>query len=303
MEQSSANAKTSTSQRMPVLDSELLKTFLAIADTGSFTRAAKAVFRTPSAVSMQIKRLEEALNSSMFVREGRSVSLTNEGEALLSYARRIMQLQEEAVARFICPTMEGTVRVGTPDDFAVRFLPNILSRFNRSHPKVDVEVHCGTSNDLVDRLETGQLDMTLITLGHGSSLKTDTTVVFGEPLVWVGLDCGEAHLRKPLPLALSVGDCLWRSMAMEAMDKVGLDYRIAYSSQHYAGQQAAIMADLAIAPLPLSLAISPFRVLGAKEGMPELGNYQIALLRARGAAGVMFDNLQEQILDSFYAVN
>lgn len=285
MKQSQENQEFSGMKRLPVLDSELLKTFVAIAESGSFNRAATLVFKTPSAVSMQMKRLEEVLNTTMFLREGRSISLTRDGESLLSYARRILQLQDEAVAKFICPTNEGTVRLGTPDDFALRLLPNILARFNHTHPKVQVEVHCEPSSTLIKRLEAKQLDMTLITLGHAFAPKMDTTMVFREPLVWMGLDEGDAFARRPLPLALSAGDCAWRSMALDALDKADIEHWVAYSSQHHAGQQAAVMADLAIAPLPANLGKPPYRVLGPKEGLPDLGDYEVALMRAPDANG------------------
>jgi DNA-binding transcriptional LysR family regulator len=303
MEQSAEKQQYSGHSRLPVLDSELLKTFVAIAETGSFARAAKFVFRTPSAVSMQMKRLEDVLNSALFLREGRSVSLTSEGESLLSYARRILQLHDEAVAQFVCPTMAGTVRIGTPDDFAVRFLPNILTRFSRSHPKVQVEVHSDSSKKLVGMATEGKLDMTLFTPGCSISSNVESTVVFEESLAWIGLEGGDAYVRRPVPLAVSETDCPWRSMALAEMDKVDTPYRIAYSSAQTSGQEAAVLADLAIAALPASLAKTPYRVLGPKEGLPVLGRYQIGFMRSPSAKGQIFDDLEEQICDSFYTVN
>ena len=303
MDQSTKNSEFQGHSRLPVLDSELLKTFVAIAETGSFARAAKTVFRTPSAVSMQMKRLEDVLNSALFLREGRSVSLTSEGESLLSYARRILQLHDEAVAQFVCPTMAGTVRIGTPDDFAVRFLPNILARFSRSHPKVLVEVHSNGSKVLVEMAEEGKLDMTLFTFGCVMPSNIETSVVFEEPMVWVGLEGGDAYAKRPLPLALSETDCPWRGMALAALDKKNMPYRIAYSSEHTSGQEAALLADLAVAALPASHAKTPYRALGEKEGLPALGKYQIGFMRSPIAKGQIFDDLEEQICDSFYAVN
>ena len=250
-----------------------------------------------------MKRLEEVLKATMFLREGRSISLTRDGEALLTYARRILQLQDEAVARFICPTNEGVVRLGTPDDYSLRILPGILSQFSRTHPKVQVEVFCEPSSSLVKRLEDKQLDMTLVTLGHAYAPKVEMSVVFREPLVWIGLEDGDAYARRPLPLALSAGDCPWRAMALDALDKTDAEYWIAYTSGHHAGQQAAIMADLAIAPLPASLVQAPYRLLGEKEGLPDLGDYEIALLRSPDASGQIFDDLCAQIHNSFYPVN
>ncbi len=303
MEQTAENREFSGLNRLPVLDSELLKTFLAIAETGSFNRAAKSVFRTPSAVSMQIKRLEGVLNDVLFLREGRTVSLTKEGESLLTYARRILQLHDEAVAQFICPSMEGTVRIGTPDDFALRFLPNILTRFSCSHPKVEVEVHSGDTKNLVRMIEEGKLDLTLLTCGSTAASKISSTVIFEEPLVWVGKEGGTAYAQRPLPLAISNVGCPWRNEALEVMDRLNIQYRIAYSSQNTSGQEAALLADLAIAALPQSHAKTPYRCLGEGQGLPPLGSYQIAFMRSPAAKGQIYDDFEKQVYNSFEAVN
>lgn len=303
MEQTAENQEFSGLNRLPVLDSELLKTFVAIAETGSFNRAAKSVFRTPSAVSMQMKRLEGVLNAVLFLREGRTISLTKEGESLLTYARRILQLHDEAVAQFICPSMEGTVRIGTPDDFALRFLPNILTRFSCSHPKVQIEVHSGDTKKLVRMIEEGKLDLSLITCGSTAVSKINSTVIFEEPLVWVGREGGTAYAQRPLPLAISNVGCPWRNEALEVMDRLNIQYRIAYSSQNTSGQEAALLADLAIAALPLSHAKTPYRCLGEGQGLPTLGSYQIALMRSPSTKGQIYDDFEEQIYNSFEAVN
>ena len=303
MEQSSEKAGFNATGRLPLLDSDLLKTFVAISQTGSFNRAAKSVFRTPSAVSMQMKRLEGVLNTVLFLREGRTVSLTKEGESLLSYARRILQLHDEAVAQFVCPSMEGTVRIGTPEDFAIRFLPNILNRFSCSHPKVQVEVHSDGTKNLVRMIEEGKLDLTLITCGATSASKVNSTVLFDEPLVWVGKEGGTAYAQRPLPLAISDAGCPWRSTALEVMDKQNVQYRIAYTSQNTSGQEAALLADLAIAALPLSHAKTPFRCLGEREGLPPLGSYQIAYMRSPAAKGQIYDDFEKQIHNCFEFVD
>ena len=138
-----AEAAESLQTPLPLLDSDLVRTFVAIAETGSFTRAARQVFRTPGALSMQIKRLEETLGKTLFVRDARQVRLTPEGEVLLSFGRRLLKLNEEAVAQFLAPSLEGRVRFGTPDDVGTRLLPGVLAQFARSHPAVQVDVVVG----------------------------------------------------------------------------------------------------------------------------------------------------------------
>ncbi|SDM26143.1 DNA-binding transcriptional regulator, LysR family [Modicisalibacter muralis] len=269
---------------LPLLDSDVLRTFVAIAESGSFTRAARQVFRTPSALSMQIKRLEETLGQSLFVREARQVRLTPEGEVLLSYGRRLLKLNEEAVTHFLTPPLEGTVRFGTPDDVGSRILPRVLAQFARSHPAVQVEVVVGRSIDMLERLDRGELDLALVTAGNEGLDSARGEIVHTEPLAWACLDGGVAHERSPLPLALANQGCAWRAMALSALDRSGVDYRVAYTSENCAGQEAALLADLAVAPLSLSLIRAPLRKLEANAGLPSIGEYQILLIRGAGTS-------------------
>ena len=147
----------------PLIDTDLLRTFVAIAETGSFTQAAEQVLRTPSAVSMQIRKLEDLLGKPLFVRDSRSVYLTADGEMLLAYARRILALNSEAVSKFIAPEVAGEVRMGAPDDVSERYLPDMLRRFSQSHPGVTVNVVVENTNQLIDRLGKGELDMAIVT--------------------------------------------------------------------------------------------------------------------------------------------
>lgn len=265
---------------LPLLESDVLRTFvaIAIADSGSFTRTAAQVFRSTAAVSLQIKRLEETLGQRLFSREARRVQLTAEGELLLGYARRLLKLNEEAVARFLTPTLTGRVRFGTPNDIGDRVLPSVLTLFACSHPGVEVEVNVGRSVDLVAKLDAGELDLTLINAGNDGLDDSRGEVIYSEELVWAGRDGGLAMQRSPLPLALANPGCAWRRTALDALDRQGLAYRIAYSCEQCAGQEAAMTADLAIAPFPRSLVRPPLRRLGAEQGLPALGEYHIKLI-------------------------
>lgn len=283
---------------LPLLENDILRTFVAIAETGSFAGAAKTVFRTPSAVSMQIRKLEEMLGRAVFVREGRSVRLTSEGEALLGYARRMLRLSDEAVGLFRAPEIEGTVCIGTPDDFGTRFLPNILSRFARTHPAVDVDVTLGMSYELIDKLDKGQLSLTLVTSAFGPGALSRGEVVYTEPLVWGGLECGCAYEQRPVPLALAPQECAWRTTALTALDHAGIPHRVAYSSPHCAGQMAAVYADLAIAPFPESLMDAPMQRLDERHGLPPLGEYHIVLAKAKNP-GPCTEALANHVVESF----
>ena len=281
-----------------VLEIDLLRTLIAVNQTGSFSRAAQAVFRTPSAVSMQMKRLEEIVGRPMFAKDGRGVVFTPAGEDLLGYARRMMQLNDEALARFRCADTRGVVRLGTPDDYATKFLPAILARFAASHPYVQVDVVCQPSRSLVRSLDEGEVDLALVSVGLGCGIPGTGTIVHRERLVWAGARWGEAHLKRPLPLAVSGTTCSWRSLALERLDKEGIPYRVAYSSQHYVGQVAAVLADLAVAPLPKSV-ISGELVPIDERLLPAIGHYEIQLMTAARATGAAMEALSGHIVQSF----
>lgn len=267
---------------LPLLELDVLRTFIAIAETGSFTLAANAVFRTPSAVSMQIKKLEETLGVSVLSRDARSVSLTQDGEMLMGYARRMLALNREAVSKFIVPDIAGVVRLGSPDDYGERVLPSVLKRFAQTHPCIAVDVTIDQSMSLRRRMAERQLDLTLFTVCR--HVPPEAEVLLTEPIVWGGAKGGCAHLREPLPLSIWEENCVWRADALEALGREGRDYRIAYMSAHTAGQRAAILADLAVAPLPKSFIGDEIVALGPKEGLPALSNYNLAMIVAPDAS-------------------
>ena len=267
---------------LPLLDLDVLRTFVAIAETGSFTTASSAVFRTPSAVSMQIKKLEDILGRSVFSRDARSVSLTPDGEMLLGYARRMLAINREAVSKFIIPDISGVVRLGSPDDYGERVLPHVLKRFAQSHPSVAVDVIIDQSSNLRRRMDDRGLDITLVTASYKSSM-AGGEVLLSEPIVWAGAKGGCAHMREPLPVSLGEEGCAWRAGAVEALGREGRNYRVAYMSAHTAGQRSAIMADLAVAPLPKSFLGTDMVELTAKDGLPEIGNYSLGMYVAPDA--------------------
>ena len=280
------------------LELDLLRTLVAIADTGSFNRAARAVFRTPSAVSMQMKKLEEQVERPLFAKDGRSVILTPDGEALVGYGRRILKLADEAMQRFRAPEIEGTIRLGIPDDYAGQFLPDILGRFAASHPNVEVNVFCQSSNELLMLLDDSAIDIALVTSGSWQQTAGGQTVYSGQ-LVWAGLRHGCAHEKSPLPLALSHQGCCWRRSAIAALDREGIPYRIAYTSRHYLGQFAAVMGGLAIAPFPRTIVKGDLKVLGEESGLPAIGNFELELRRSAKATGPLFDALASHIVNNF----
>lgn len=267
-------------QPLPLLDNDILRTFVAIAETGNFSTAAEAVFRTPSAVSMQIKKLEEQLKTTLFLRDARSVTLTAHGEILLTYARRMIALSNEAVSRFVMPELSGVVRLGAPEDIGERgHLPGILRRFAEVFPGIMVDVVIDSSSNLYKRFDEQRLDLALVNCASLPLRKTGE-VLLREKLVWAGARCGTAHLRDPLPISIWEEGCIWRSESISLLEGRGKAYRVAYLSGHTMAQRAAILADLAIAPLPRSYVTDDMVILGEKEGLPELGSFDIRLLVA-----------------------
>ena len=262
---------------LPLLDNDVLRTFVAIAETGNFSTAAEVVLRTPSAVSMQIKKLEEQLKTTLFLRDARSVSLTQNGEILLSYARRMLALSNEAVSRFMMPDLSGVVRLGAPDDIAERLLPRILKSFADQFPSIMVDVTVDMSGALRKRVEEQRLDLALFNCTPRSFTGVGE-VLHTERLVWTGAKCGNAHLRDPLPISVWEEGCCWRQEAITQLEKQKRPYRIAYASAHTMAQRAAVLSDLAIAPFPRSYLSDDMVVLGPQEGLPELFTFDVRLV-------------------------
>ena len=279
---------------IPNLDVDQLKTFLAIADSGNFTRAADDVNKTQSAVSMQMRRLEEVLGRPLFARDGRGSRFTADGERLIEYARRIVSLSDEAVSAFTRPNITGTVRFGTPDDYAEIFLPDVLARFNRTHPLVTVDVECFSSLLLKDRVARGELDLSIITFSGGAA---PSEIIRREELVWVTSTRHNQHKIDELPLAASSHGCSWRKIVIDALESVGRKYRIAYSSPNSATLNAAVLQGLAVAAMPEICLRPGMRVLGEADGFPKLGAFDIGLIRKPGKLSLAAEALAGHVME------
>lgn len=281
------------------LPTELLRTFIAIADGGTFSQAAEQINRTQSAVSMQVKRLEELVDKPLFKRDSRNLKLTADGLTLLSYARRILKLNEEAISILKRPEISGWVRIGLPDDYATRFLPEILAGFSRTHPQVQVEVTCDPSSQLRQRMKRRELDLAMTT--SAVSDEVDTLLLRREPMVWVTSEQHLTHEESPLPLALFPDDCYCRSWAIDTLEKANIDYRIAYTSASIMGLHAAITAGLAVSAISQSVIPPGVRQLTADEGFPPLPNASFLLHRNLESNNCAVDTLAQHIAKAFGA--
>ena len=277
------------------LDLDQLQTFVTIADTGSFTKAADEVHRTQSAVSMQMRRLEERLGKQLFEKDGRTNRLTEEGEKLLTYARRLLRLNRETLAAFDDASLEGQIRIGTPDDYADRFLPEIVARFARSNPRVELSVQCEPTFNLIEQVRKGHLDIAIIT--HTAE-KGSSEVVRREPLLWVTSANHSIHMEDVLPLAVGRTTCMWRRAACDMLDQMGRDYRILFTSWSATVIIAAVLSGQAVSILPECALRPGMRILGESDGFGALPDVRIGILRGHSSRPDLVDALARHISDS-----
>jgi DNA-binding transcriptional LysR family regulator len=255
---------------------DVLRTLVTAQQLGGFNRAAKRVGRSQSAVSQQIRKLEEQVGQPLFRKQGRGLALTVAGEIVLGYARRILDLNDEAVAAVRGVATDGSVRFGLPGDFAETWLPMALGRFTRAHPAVRIEASVDRNATLVERLDKGELDLALI---FGRRARSDAQLVATLPLAWIGPGESEKISRSggSMPLAVFDPPCYFREAAIAALEKANIPWRIAYTSPSLPGLWAAVEAGLGItlrtaAGLPGSLV-----VLGKRAGLPPLPPIELSL--------------------------
>lgn len=262
-----------------MLDTDQLRSFLAIVDTGSFTRAAERVNKTQSAVSMHIRRLEEQLGCALFIKQGRGTRLSEEGEKLIDYARRIIQTEAGALAALSRKGLSGRVRLGMPDDYAEFFLADILIRFSRSHPLVEVSVVCESSLSLDAQVRASALDLAVVTENAGM---TGVEVIREDPMVWVAAKRFHLDDNAPAPLALGSTACCWRQMAERALRTVGRPSRALFLSNNYSAIAPVVRAGLAATVLPVSCVPADLKALGPESGLPPLESSRMGIIRAPG---------------------
>ncbi len=281
---------------MRSLNLDLLRTFLTIVDAGGFRAAGDRLGRTQAAISLQVRRLEEQVGRKVFRLEGRRSVLSPDGEILMGYARDLLRLSDEARARLGEPTVQGQVRLGTPEDFATTHLPQVLARFAESHPGVTLEVSCDFTVNLMQAFGEGAFDLVLVK--REPQAKSVGVEVWREPLVWVGAQGRDWSREAVLPLVLSPPPDVYRKRALAALDRAKRRWRMVYSSPSLAGIHAAVRAGLGVSVLSKDMVPSDLRVLGKRFGLPQLDDTELALLRAPklSAAG---QRLAEHIITSF----
>jgi DNA-binding transcriptional LysR family regulator len=276
------------------LDLDLVRTFVTIADLGSFTQAASRIGRQQSTISLQMQRLEDVLGQKLLERTPRSIALTSAGEALLGSARRILDLNDEIVARSREPDMHGPVRLGAPEDFATRYLPDVLARFATAYPAVALEVTCDLTLNLLTQFRAGAFDLVLVK--REQSIEAKGPRVWREPLVWVTGNRDLWHADGALPLVVSPSPCVYRQRAIDALDRAHRKWRIAYTCGSLSGSLAAVKAGLGMTVLPKDMVTSELHVVDGKP-LPQLRDTEIALLQAEPLS-VPARRLKEHVIRS-----
>ncbi len=282
--------------RLVNLDLDLIRAFVAVAETKSFTRAGARLGRTQPTVSLQIRRLEEQVSAELFSRDPRRVVLTAQGEGLLAQARKLLRLNDEIVGEIFEHALEGEVRLGAPEDFATTHLPGILGDYARAYPHVSLSVTCDLTLRLMEKMQQGELDLALIKrdpMGGDAGVK-----VWRERLVWVGAGEDVLPQNAPLPLVAAPSPCIYRKRMTSALDAAGRPWRVAYTSPSLAGQHAALRAGLGVMALPSEMAPDDLTIFGADAGFPPLDDIEIALIRAGKTLPVAAERLANTILAS-----
>ena len=277
---------------MLMLDPELLRAFVAVAGQGSFTRAATALHRTQSAVSMQIKRLELQLELSLFHRSKSQVRLSPAGERLLDHAHRILALNQEAVARVREHEIAGTVRLGVMDDYGTLLLPPLLASFAAGHRRIEVQMETGLTAGMTERLGK---DFDLVIAMHPAGQGAGGELLRRERAVWAAGSGPGVEGSTPLPLALYPQGCLFRRWAIEALDAAGRPWRLAFVSHSLAAVEAVVAHGLAVTVVKAGTFPPRLRRLSVRDGLPPLPVAEIRLHRARhapAAAVLLADHLR-----------
>jgi DNA-binding transcriptional LysR family regulator len=280
---------------MPAADLQLdwLRAFVAVVDAGSLTAAAPLVHRSQAALSRQLKKLEVAVGRAVITRGPRHREHTPTGQELLGTARPMLELHAEAHNALRGAALTGSVRLGVPDDYAAAYLTPVLRSFATRHAGVEITLVCEQSTLLIPRVARGELDLAVVTRDKPHR----GTLLFTEPLVWVGASQHEAWRRDPLPIAVYEPGSLARRDALASLAAMRRRYRIVYNSSSLVGHIAAVEGGLAVAVLTRCSMPAHLQLLTEKHGLPALPTLEVALLRSRSSKGSgAVDAMHEQAL-------
>jgi DNA-binding transcriptional LysR family regulator len=275
------------------LPTDLLRTFVSVIDLGGYTRAADALGRTQPAVSLQMKRLEELLDARLITHEGRELKLTEEGEALAVYARQLLRLNDEAVARLKGRSARGQLRVGLPTDFSVAFLQEAIADFVRVNAQVTMSITCDLSRKLIDMLHADDLDIVIALLAQDKNPYLVRS--WEETPIWAVAREAAVQQQEAVPLVTHPEGCEYRRRMTAALRAAGRDWRIAYTTPEIGGLQRAVSAGIGVTALTRKTLLPDMRALSARDGFPALEPIRIGLFykhqRLSGAGLMLVDSL------------
>lgn len=274
------------------LDIRVLRSLLVATETGSITEAARRLGRTQPAITLQLQRLEETIGKPLFTHEGRRMALSPSGETVVTYARSILRLHDELLARMLSPDIQGDVVLGTPDLYAAFMLPDILAIFRKAFPHIKIQLRCALSTPLVEMVQKRKIDIALVTRMNDFA---GGQVVRREQLLWMTGGNSEAHLENPVPLALLPSGNIYRDYAIECLERIGRRWRIACESESVGGLQAATFSGMAATVLGRSALVSGMRELLPEEGFPVLPKVDLLLYKAQGPTSSAAHALHEYL--------
>lgn len=277
------------------LDPELLRAFVAVVDGGGFTRAATKLHRTQSTISQQLKRLEERLGTPLMQRNTRSVALTERGELMLGYARRLLALNDEALQALAETQLQGSVRLGSAQDVADGGLADLLAHFTRLHPGVCLEVRVDANLILREEVERGALDLAVLIQEPGQG-GVGCDVIERLRRVWVASPALVIDPDEPLPLVLPNGPCLFRNAALSALDAIGRSWRIVLTTPSLAGIRAAVQAGLGVGVRTERWLESDLKIVD--DVLPPLPDVELALISAATTGEQVVQRLRTALLES-----
>ena len=278
------------------LNSELLRTFLAVADSGSFSQGASRIFRSQSAVSLQIKQLENILGQPVFERHARGVLLTSAGEKLRPAAQKVVTLLDKTISELKFNPLKGSIRIGIPDEYGDSVLPAVIAQFARNHPQVELSVRCSFSTEFRQALARGGIDLAVYAV---ESPNESMLLLRKEKTHWVTSRNHSVHKQEPVPVALFDRACWWRDSALAALDGIGKSYRVVFSSESAMGISAAISAGVAVGLVGESSLCDDFRILTSKDGFPKIPDSALVLESRNGAKDRVALALSQVIENAF----
>ncbi len=280
------------------IDTSVLRAFVAVAETGSVTGAARLLNRTQAAVSQQIKRLEQHFAATLFRRDHKRISLSADGERLLGPARNILSLNDETWGMMTTPSYQGEVCLGLPTDLVGTYAPSILRRFNASWPLVRLSIETGNSDELVKAVDDGELELTLST---DQLIGRPHTTLYRDRLVWVGAPHTQAHLARPLPIAIGGGKCRFRPIVLDSLIAAGIEWRTVIEITNHEAMCAPVAAGLAVTVLQADTLPPNLTIISHDQGLPPLPEFDINLHLTRGDISDLGRELAQHVRADFAA--